>query len=604
MSSGMNPKLFAFFLIIMMLTVPFLGCLDSDSEDPVVNAVVESDYLVEPDAAFGGLPTGSGAINIPAEFYQAAPVTAPLFSRGIDTYVDHTPATGAADAKMDSVEDFSAQVALRYWEGVSPQRAIVAENYSCAMLAVPLASLLDIPILYDGEMTNEALWRLGTRENYQIISIGETDFSAKGVKSFRSDSWEELTLEVVEYTIAEAATLDEEFDYIVVANPWDLDEDSADVAGLSAFAGPIAAFRNAIILPCVADNITIDIQIKAAAALLESYGMGLHFLLMMGDAKALPFSYRSYDRYDEAGYPEQNPVASDNVYANFDDDVYTVEVANGRLLAKTLKDMSEYLHQDIHYADYLARDSAPVEPLPTIRHTEGEFVDGWNNNAMVYCAAGAWFDPKAEHYCWQEFYNTAGFNTQDDTPESHTQYGDLLDEHTSLLTRDFAMSNFVAIDADHGNKYSTVTFDSEDLREMPPNVIFGVSCMLGWTDDVDIERSMTYTMLEKGVAAFLAATRITFGVISTDTVFDYPTDENDKAGNGLCRLFFEDLIDHDTSVGEAMMDAKNDLMNTDNWDDSVFNDEEWEINQVVCWEYECYGDPAFNPYEPNNEGQL
>jgi len=50
-----------------------------------------------------------------------------------------------------------------------------------------------------------------------------------------------------------------------------------------------------------------------------------------------------------------------------------------------------------------------------------------------------------------------------------------------------------------------------------------------------------------------------------------------------------------------MMDAKNDLMNTEKWD-SIFNDEEWEINQVVCWEYECYGDPAFNPYEPCNEG--
>ena len=419
---------------------------------------------------------------------------------------------------------------------------------------------------------------------------------------FRDKDYQTLMMNVGEYTIKEAAHRDVEYDYILVTNPGDANEDQADVVGLSSLAGTMAAFRNAIILTTPHSNITIDARIKETAALMESHGMDLNFLLLMGDPTALNFSYRSYDRYVEAGYPDQNPVASDNVYANFDDDPYTIEVPNGRLLAKSIFDMSAYLHRDIHYADYLTRDQAPSEPAPTIRHAEGGFVDGWNNNAVVYCGAGAWFDPKGEHYCWQEFYNKAGFNTQDDSPESHTQIGDLVDDETSILTHDFAMSNFVAIDADHGNKYSTLTFDSEDLRDMPPNVIFGVSCMLGWTDNVDIERSMTYTMLEKGVGAFLAATRITFGVISTDTVFDYPTEENDKAANGLCRLFFEDLIDHDSTVGEALMDAKNDLMDTDNWDDSAFNDEEWEINQVVCWQYECYGDPAFNPYEPNNEG--
>ena len=601
MSLKRNLKGLTFFLITLLITMPFLGCLESDSDDDVVKSVNENDYEIDPEAAFSGLPSGSGAINVPASHYQAAPVTAPLFTHGIDTYVDYTPITGAADAEISDLSEYSAQVALRYWEGLQPEKAIVVQNYSHATFAVPLAVLLDAPILYDGDYTNEALWRLGVRENRQLISIGDTDFDGKKVTVFKDDDHQQNVMKVVEYTIREASLRDVSYDYIIVTNPGDVDEEHADVPGLSSLAGTMAGFRNAIILTCPYSNITIDVRIKETAAILESHGMSLRFLLLMGDAKALNFSYRSYDRYDEAGYPDQNPAASDNVYANFDDNVYTVEVANGRLLAKTLHDMSAYLHRDIHYADYLARDSAPLEPAPTIRHTEGGFVDGWNNNAVVYCAAGAWFDPKAEHYCWQEFYSKAGFNTQDDTPESHTQYGDLLDEHTSILTHDFAMSNFVAIDADHGNKYETVTFNSEDLREMPPNVIFGVSCMLGWTDDVDIQRSMTYTMLEKGVNAFLAATRITFGVISTDTVTDYPTEENDKAGNGLCRLFFEDLIDHDSSVGEAMMDAKNDLMNTEKWD-SIYNDEEWEINQVVCWEYECYGDPAFNPYEPNNEG--
>jgi len=603
MSITKNPEKFAFFLAVIMLAMPFFGCLQTDSDDAVVEPVNENDYVLDAGGAFIGLPSGQGAINVPAEDYQAAPITASLYSRGIDTYVDYTPQTGAADAQIDDLSQYSGDVAIRYWDrDLHPEmKAIVVENYSYAILMVPLATLLDIPILYNGDYTNEALYRLHVWENSRIISVGNTDFEGKGVTEFKGDDFQALTLEVVKYTIAQAVELDVSYDYILVTNPWDENEERADVPGLSSLAGTMAAFRKALVLPCPANNFTIDAQIKATAALMESFGMSPHYLLLMGDPTALPFSYKSYKRYDEAGYPDQNPVASDNVYANFDDDIYTVELANGRLLAKTISDMSAYLHRDIHYADYLTRDQAPLEPAPTIRHTEGGFVDGWNNNAVVYCAAGAWFDPKAEHYCWQEFYNKAGFNTQDDSPESHAHYGDLMDEHTNLLTHDFAMSNFVAIDADHGNKYSTVTFNSEDLRDMPPNVIFGVSCMLGWTDDVDIERSMTYTMLEKGVGAFLAATRITFGVISTDTVFDYPTEENDKAANGLCRLFYEDLIDHDSTVGEAMMDAKNDLVDTEKWD-GVFNDEEWEINQLVSWEYECYGDPAFNPYEPNNEG--
>ena len=595
-------KILAVSVIFMMVVVAiFTGYShykDDESDVVIVTPVDEKDYKIEPNSAFSEQPSSSMSINIPADNYEATTVTSSLFKNDVETYIDYVPTTGAVDATFTDLGLFSAQVALQQTEDKDYNTAIIVENYSNALLMVPLASLLDAPIIYDGEYANEALWRLGTIKGTQIICSGNTNFNKKGVTYFDNDDFNKLVLEVVEFTIKKANELGTSYDYITIANPWDY-EGNADIPGLSAFSAPISVFRNALILPCISNNTSIDNQIKATKSIMENNSMELRFLLMMGDPQALPFNYNSYARY--GANSDQNPVASDNLYANFDDNPYTIEIATGRLLAKTLSDMSNYLHRDIHYNDYLNADSAPSVNLPTIRHTEGEFLDGWNNNAVVYCAAGAWFDPKAEHYCWREFYEKAGFNTQDDTPESHTQYSGFVNDQTSILAHDFAMSNFVAIDADHGNKYSTVTFNSEDLKDMPPNVIFGVSCMLGWTDNVDIDRSMTYTMLEKGCHAFLAATRTTFGVISTDTVTDYPTEENDKAGNGLCRLFFEDLIENDHTVGEAMMDAKNDLMNTDKWN-SIFNDEEWEINEIVCWEYMCYGDPAFNPYEPCNEG--
>jgi hypothetical protein len=593
----------AVLLVVLLITTTITLTNLDDDDSELVSEVGEGSYQVYPGSVFEGGQLQSETIILAGEDYEALPVTSPLISlQGIDSYIDWGNGDQVA---VDDLSLFSSVIALTFFQ--EADHAIVVENYAGALLAVQLSVTMNAPILYDGESTNEVLWRLGLTGRDDITSIGKTRYSGKVSASFRgttNDGFDvsELGLEVAEHTLAVMDTYDIRPNYITVANPNDFNETYADVPHLSAFASTLAAYRGGIVLTVDANHTDIYDATHAAVPMFEDMGFEAEFLTMMGDAKALPFGYMSFECYNEDGYPDQNPVASDNPYADFDDNPFTVEIANGRLLNKNLREMSEYMHRNMHYEDYLVNPNAPVAPAPTIRHTEGEFIDGWNNNAVVYCAFGAWFDPKAEHYCWREFYENAHFNTQDDTPESHTQYGDLLDEETSILTHDFAMSNFIAIDADHGNKYSTVTFNSEDLREMPPNVIFGVSCMLGWTDNVDIERSMTYTMMEKGTHAFLAASRITYGVISTDTVEDYPTEENDKAGNGLCRLFYEDIIANDNTVGKSMMDAKNDLMDTDKWD-SIFNDEEWEINQTVCWEYQCYGDPAFNPYEPVNEGE-
>jgi len=597
-------KIILVLLVVIGLiatTITFVNLEDDDEE--LVKEVSPSDYRIVPGSVFANGQLQSDTIVLSGEDYEALPITAPLLQlQGIDTFLDW----GNGDlVVVEDLSQYSSIIALTFFPDA--EKAIVVEDYTGALLGVQLSVTLNAPILYQGETTNEVLWRLGITKAEDIISIGKTRYSGKVDASFRGNTGEGYTisalgLEVADYTLGVMAEEGMDPDYITVTNPNDFNETYADVPHLSAFAATLAAFRGGIVLTINANFTDINETVHSAVPLMEDHGFEAKFLCMMGDAKAIPFGYASFQRYDDAGMSSHNPVASDNLYANFDEDPYTIELACGRLLNKNLREMSEYMHRNIHYEDYLERDSAPIIPAPTIRHTEGGFVDGWNNNAVAYCAFGAWFDPKGEFYCRQMFHEEGHFNTQDDSPESHTQYSGWVDEDTSILTHDFAMSNFVAIDADHGNKYSTLTFNSDDLREMPPNVIFGVSCMLGWTDDVDIERSMTYTMMEKGTHAFLAATRSTFGVISSDTVTDNPLrDDNDKAANGLCRLFYEDLIDNDHSVGEAIMDAKQDLLDTEKWD-GVFNDEEWEINQVVSWHYVCYGDPAFNPYEPINEG--
>ena len=70
------------------------------------------------------------------------------------------------------------------------------------------------------------------------------------------------------------------------------------------------------------------------------------------------------------------------------------------------------------------------------------------------------------------------------------------------------------------------------------------------------------------------------------------TDGDRSAAPGLCYFLAEDIFANDITVGEALMNAKASLIaQGDN-----------NVNRCTTWEYNCFGDPAFNPYEPCNEG--
>jgi hypothetical protein len=55
------------------------------------------------------------------------------------------------------------------------------------------------------------------------------------------------------------------------------------------------------------------------------------------------------------------------------------------------------------------------------------------------------------------------------------------------------------------------------------------------------------------------------------------------------------MIDNDYDSGTAYMHAKNDL---------IENSYAGNVDNITTWQYQHFGDPGFNPYEPNNEGSL
>jgi len=583
LSSKMYAMTAVAVLLIGGLALTFGTGEDDEDSGPIIG---------RPDSeVLAGIEADIEMLVLSESAYEAAPSAALLWRKaGISTNIGGESELGltTGTVQTDDPSRISSEIAVSFWD--EPRCTIVAENYSHAVRMVPAAVALDAPILIWGDTTAEAL---GTVMPKEVIVCGDTPLnkhSDRGLVVLDETSYFFWTLETL---VAEGA----DTSYLVVTNPGD-DDGRADVPHLSAFASLLAVHRNALILTAGPNGTDINASVHDAYEYMDLAGFDPEYLCMFGDAKALEFMYRHFDNYEEDGMPSENPVPADDWYADRDGDPFTMEVAAGRLIAKSLPDMSRYFERLLYYEQYWATTSRPAEPVPQ------QTLD-WNNNGMVYCALAAEFDTRSLNEVWKDFYFDGQFNSADDSAPAHGTYSGMPNA-VNPVVNEFTRANFIAINADHGNPGSTVTFNADDLMPLHPGVTFAVSCNLGRIDDLvargySVDESICYTFMEMGLLTYVAPTRVTYGVISTST-FDPEIEQDDnKAGNGLCRLFYEKIINEDLTVGQALMLAHNDLVNSAEWDEE-FNDEEQAINLCVAWEYQCYGDPAFNPYEPVNEG--
>ncbi|PKK85433.1 MAG: hypothetical protein CVT48_05400 [Thermoplasmata archaeon HGW-Thermoplasmata-1] len=107
-------------------------------------------------------------------------------------------------------------------------------------------------------------------------------------------------------------------------------------------------------------------------------------------------------------------------------------------------------------------------------------------------------------------------------------------------------------------------------------------------------------MLEKGSAVYFAATRTTWGQVGEipdSPAYSYE-DQGIGGAQGLGYLLYNYMITENCTTGEALMKAKNEFIDNSGNFFGLLDSLRFEI----MWEYQLYGDPAFNPYEPCNEG--
>jgi hypothetical protein len=530
--------------------------------------------------------------------YKSLPVLAPVFkNHGIDASIAWNNGDGVEIAAEDASK-FSSQVAVTFWEGKA-QKAVVVDSYENALLAGPLAAMLDAPILYYGSTTNEALWRIGANDSSEVISMGNTPYSSKVQASLQNQN------AVWEYTISTAKGRGANLNYIAVVNPNDDTDDKFYTAHLSAFGSVLATYRNGLVISTDGDSQKTNALIKSLVNKTVNANMDPKFVCILGDYAAVqPGGWITDSSWEGDGVTseDENPCPSDNPYVDFDEDNSTVELANGRIIAKTINDMSYYFDRIVNYNSYISNPKKDASPNPLL------FGADWNNNAMTYFATRTEYMTLGAETATNNLFRDSSFNTQDDSVQAHCDVENVLGITGMLLPPDFAKSNFIAMMSDHGYP-GGCSVSAGDLIDMPPNVFFAASCSLGRIDIENYEWGgekftkdmlFTSTVLEKGTLVYFGATRTTWGQwaeLPDNPVYGYET-QGVGGSQGLGLFVYRYIINENLTTGEALAKAKADFIKEDG---NIVLGGNGNAN-LISWEYHLYGDPAFNPYEPCNEG--
>jgi len=179
--------------------------------------------------------------------------------------------------------------------------------------------------------------------------------------------------------------------------------------------------------------------------------------------------------------------------------------------------------------------------------------------------------------------------------------------------------------------------------EYGPSVIFIESCIVGRTDGLLPQNCLSQAYLHAGVNSVVASTRVTAdpGYLEPGLIFkgfgawgfihawlrlltkgEYP---DLHFGGVVAHDFINDLINNDSTVGMALRNAKNKYLHQDAnstflWTPPLnlvdlpgynhktntlrkFEYDNYLDKKYVCLhEFNLYGDPAFNPYQPVNNG--
>ncbi len=531
------------------------GCLSAEEEE-IPNAKLDKISL-------------GGVIKVRADSQEVLPfLSARILNDGLRMEIDET------GIRFDNLSRFSSELALGSWK--SPENVFVVDSYESALGMTTASKLLDAPILLYGPTTDAVLDMLNPGE---IVIVG--DLNIVGDVVLKSN-------EIHEYTINLLKSSNVLDGYVTVIN---VDRDADNRQGLAEFGSMLCACRNGILITINSSFSNIDIKekIMGAVDIFNESGINMSYLCLVGGFDVMPSYKKEIEISMTADSTYIAECFTDNPYCCYgagtkyetgccggEEKVPLPDFACGRIPGVNLSGLISLFekYRSCHFC-----------------------LEKWMNKALIYN-----FDevndaaPGVEYSIVKTTFNlTVGGFSVNVKPSPLSRVEDVqgyIEE-----------SNFIYIVFDKKHKDSgDDTYSAIDLNTLAlfPATIFDTTGFSGLDGEVSVNdggashqsENIPRKIFKAGAVAYIAPTG---DAIYTTCEVGLPFVTRDDTVTCLARLFFEALIKNKTA-GNALMEAKKEFMKVTDMDidpgSSIL---------TVC-EFTLYGDPAFNPYEPCNEG--
>ncbi|PKK81582.1 MAG: hypothetical protein CVT47_01680 [Thermoplasmata archaeon HGW-Thermoplasmata-2] len=561
----------ALVVLLLFVAVPsFCGCTGTTKNG---NPAGKSTDAVSGTGGAGSVPNqaslqpleikGEKSIPISPASAFAIPLFASLFkNHGTDIKISDD----GIKIDMKDYSHFSSQLAITFWK--EAKTCIVANSYGESLLLSPLSWMLDAPILIYGNTTGSAM----------SILKPDSVISTDGVPI---DTGIKLSTDgILDCTLQKARERNVNLKYAVFTNS---NDSGSAVPYLSSLSALISAYRNGVIVQ-IADGY------YPAGAVIETNATGIiqmvkktitainpNYVCIVGAPDSVPFIINKTIVEPTEGVL----VASDNYYADTDDKPLFPEVAIGRILAANLIDASALFHRYVGYNEYL--EESAVNQL------------SWQNCAFIYTVGSV-----EESIPCVEQTTKSLIDAEFTVYQSHSYASNVLAQQL-LATANY---NYLWM-LDHGTVGGCGLADFSGIA-CHPSVVYSGGCNTGHTDNVTLKDTAVCKAINAGVASYVGPTRVAWaglriGAHDLTPYCRYTRDDY------MAKTFFGRLAGQNLSVGIALKNAKINYFNDSfvfvigSYPEDEYNYD--DIDMVTLLESTLYGDPAFNPYEPCNEGK-
>ena len=575
----MHVKVLASLMAIAVLAAGFAGCMDADNGKIANTAGTDVSKWNSTMKALGGdhviVPLDPESVVAAIPMAMSGEKKVAILSNPLSK-----PGILSAPVKLDGTPaEIAAAAARAGWE--KSDGAVLASNYKQSVIGAPLAAMLGVPMLIiDGKAdVFLTLKALGVKE---LLCI---DSKPEGVEGFASDV---LPIENVNALIADVAKAKgRTLNYIALTATDDTAEDYHGVKGLSAMAAVLAAYRGGIVVQ--SDDFSLEAKasesqesmdasnaigtliqsaVKREAEMLSSKGHAPAYLALAGCPTTVAPVFMS-----EGGYNH----AVDSYYGDLDGDNDTIELAVGRFVTIDLNDALDLFARTANYAKFVETHESP-SPLSA---SFGE----WKDVAGFIYGHGlletAW--PNTMMQTELMVRQSGGFSTM-------TMAGPHPDA-PQMAQAIWEASNIVYLLV-HGAPdgysctYGALMVSGDMIREwnLGPTLVYASTCLTTKLVGEKIAGSFSLNFLHAGGVCYVGANQP-----SSDSLVMVPGAMPANGCDRLGEIFLTHIVKDNMDVGTAFKVAKNEFLA--------------ETQNYFTWyEYVLYGDPALNPYEPNNGG--